>query len=287
MSKKLISSDYIPIDKSWIIRMGILDIINGYDDILYFLENQKKLGDDLIALKKVANIWTTNKPINVGESGTLFRLLKFISWKLDLNKKFIIRRTLKDRKITDDSNIINFSQKELLRLDNFTSQWATASVLLGDKERISNPPYKLKVTYEALNHWKKQRVKNKAWKPRLDKTILNQAQAYLKLLKGRKISFKSEQAEDFCFAYTFGFITTRQGEKKWPSLRGHESDRIKEMQKTLNNAKFGKVIKSKDHRVIQAIAMWGKVNNKKVKILYPNSVNKSWPQFWYFIKNFS
>ncbi|MFH1455129.1 MAG: hypothetical protein ABIF22_02310 [bacterium] len=233
MKDTLISKKYIPFDKSWIIRMGVLDIINNHNDIEKFLGKQKNLGDDLLALKNISKTWRTNKSLSVGESGTLLRIFRFASWKLNLNKKFIINGSLKNRKINNNSNIVNLPQKELLKLDNNTSQWATASVLLGDRKRLKNPPYKLKLTYEAVSHWKKQRQNNEPWVPRFDQTILNQAETYLQLLKGKKVKFYPEQAEDFCFAYTFDFITAEEGEKRWPSLRSHESDRIFEMKKVV------------------------------------------------------
>lgn len=274
---------YIPLDKSWIIRMGILDIMNGYDDIKKFLAKQKNPGDDLLALERVYATWHTNKEVDVGESGTLYRILKFRAWKLGLTKKFVIRGTLAKRKISDDPSIINLPQTELLKLDNGTSQWASASVLSGDTERLENPPYKLKLTYEAVDYWNQQRQKKETWEPRYDETILKQAETYLKLKNRENTDFIPQQAEDYCFAFVFGYITKEEGERHWPSLRGHESDRIKEMSEMFDLAKNGQEISSKDHRVVQAIAMWGQINNKSVKILYPESVNKSWPQFWDFL----
>lgn len=287
ISDKQISVDkkYIPLDKSWIIRMGILDIINGYDDIQKFLSTQNNLSDDLVALQGAAEAWKTGESIDVGESGTLYRLLKFASWKLNLNKKFITRGTLTNRNINNDSKIINRPQSELLKLDNNTSQWASATVLLGDSERLLTPPYKLQLTYEAVNHWKSQREKNEVWLPRYDETILRQAEIYKELLRGKNQNFIPKQAEDFCFAYIFGYMTAEEGEGEWPALRGHETDRIFEVQKTLQDAEAGKEIRSKDHRVVQAMAMWGRVNNKTINIIHPSAVNKSWPQFWDFIKN--
>ena len=279
-----IDKKYIPLDKSWIIRMGILDIVNGYDDIQKFLTTQEYLGDDLVALKRVAETWKSNQPVDVGESGTLYRLLKFASWKLGLNKTFITRGTLTQRNICDDSSIIHLSQTELLKLDNNTSQWASAAALLGNSERLSHPPFKLGVTYDAIDHWKIERVRGNVWLPRYDKTILVQAETYTQLLKGTKVEFIPEQAEDFCFAYTFGYMTAEEGEKRWPALRGHESDRIVEIQNTLKYAQEGKDITSKDHRVVQAIAMWSKINNKNLNVLHSEAVNKSWPQFWDFLK---
>ncbi|MEK7641683.1 MAG: hypothetical protein AAB365_01660 [Patescibacteria group bacterium] len=281
-----IDAAYIPLDKSWIIRMGVLDMVNGYDDISIFLSKQKNLGDDLAALKRAAESWKTEKRISVGESGTLYRLLKYASWKLDLGKEFILQGTLAGRNIHDDPSITHLSQIELLKLDNGTSQWASAAALLGDMERIPNPPYKLACTYEAIDHWKSCRKEGKTWELRYDETIAKQAEAYLKILNGGESSFIPAQAEDFCFVYAFGLMSVQEGEKRWPALRGHESDRIVEMQSTLTAAQEGKEINSRDHRVIQAIAMWGRVNSKELHVIYPESVNKSWLQFWDFLEKY-
>ena len=276
---------YIPLDKSWIIRMGVLDIINGYSDIDLFLNLQKNLNDDLLSLKRCSLDWKTKKEIDVGESGTLYRFLKFISWKKGLDKTFIKHKTLKERAINDDSKIVNLSQSELLKIDNKTSQWASATVLCGDRERLENPPFKLKVTYDAVSHWENQRLKNKSWEPRFDKTIENQAYFFEKIFHGEKINFTPEQAEDFCFAYVFGFIEAKEGEKRWPALRGHESDRIFEIEDMFKKAKNNEEITSKDHRVVQSIAMWAKINNVNLNIQNKEAVNKSWPEFWNFLES--
>ena len=277
MEDKLVQLGFIPLDKSWIIRMGILDLVNNRKDtICYLNQNYDKLGDDLKILYKALTEWDTQKQITVGESGTLYRFLKFASWKLNKNKEFILKGTLNYREICDNQKIINWSINKLLKLDNGTSQWASASVLLGNNEKISNPPYKLQVTYDAVKHWKAAREKKEIWKPRYDRTILRQAIAYLGFLKSGKIIFIPEQAEDYCFARAFGLITSKEGERRWPSLRGHESDRIKEMEIALNQ----KEVTSKDHRVVQAIAM---LKGNSIKVKHKESVNKSWPQFWSFL----
>jgi hypothetical protein len=278
-----IENDLIPLDKSWIIRMGILDLIHGREDIHIFLSNQHDLSDDLLALKQVVKTWNTHKRINVGESGTLYRFLKYISWKDGLHKEFVVTGTLRGRKICSDSKIISMSQAELLKLDHETSQWASASALSGDEGRIASPPFKLKLTYEAIDYWNKQRQKGVTWAPRYDETILAQADAYIKILKNECINFLPKQAEDYCFAFVFGYVSEQEGERRWPSLRNHESDRIKEMTLMLDRAKQGGEVTSKDHRVVQAIAMWGQAKNFQIKIIYPDVVNKSWPQFWRFL----
>lgn len=279
-----IPEKYIPLDKSWIIRMGVLDIIHGYKDIQSFLDKQNNLGEDLLALKRVVKNWSSNTPLEVGESGTLYRLLKFTSWKFNLNKKFIIQGTLTKREVTDDPEIVNYPIAKLLKLDNGTSQWATASILCGNKERMKNPPYKLQLTQEAVDHWNSQRKINKTWIPRLDETILRQTEAFVSLINEHSPNFKPMQSEDYCFARVFEYITKTGGEKRWPSLKGHESNRISEMESIIYRANRGESIDSKDHRVIQAIVMWAKVNSIKIKIKHPDVVNKSWPQFWGFLR---
>lgn len=276
---------FIPLDKSWIIRMGVLDLLNGRKDIDDFLNKQKNLGGDLLALKKAVESWGTDKPVDVGESATLYRVLQFASWELNLNKKFVTRGTLTKRlrNMTKDPNIVNLSLNELLDLPEKTSQWATASVLCGNRERIPNPPYKLQVSFDAVRHWNKQRQHGKTWEPRPDTTILRQANVFLAMMKGKKVPFTPMQAEDYCFAYAFGYMSREEGEAKWPNLRGHESDRFNEMEEVLTEANAGEMIDSKDHRVVQAIAMWGQVNNKNVRFSYPDAVHKTWPKFWDFL----
>ena len=281
----LIERGYIPLDKSWIIRMGVLDLLHGYNNTINFLEKQKPLSDDLKALYNALVDWELKEEIDVGESATLYRFLQFVSWNHGLNKKFIKKRTLKNRKICDNPEIVNWTIKQLLTLDNHTSQWASASVLCGNNEQIESPPFKLKLTYEAVKHWKECRKIGKCWTARYDKTILRQAETFLKLLKKEKVIFVPEQAEDYCFARAFNFITKEEGERKWLSLKGHESNRINEMEIALNLLEKEKIIKSKDHRVVQAVAMLAKATGENIEVKYPEAVNKSWPQFWEFLNN--
>lgn len=281
MEINLIQEGYIPLDKSWIIRMGILDLVNGYDDSIVFLKKHyNDLSNDLQALYHASVQWNSEEQIDVGESGTLYRFLKFASWKIGNNRKFRLRGTLKNRNICDNPGIINLSLEELLTLDNGTSQWASASVLMGDLERIKHPPHKLQVTYDAIEHWKITKENKTNWDLRYDQTILTQALVYLGWLKEGKMNFSPTQAEDYCFARAFDIMVAEEGESLWPSLRSHESDRIAEMEQVLKQEE----VISKDHRVVQAMAM---LRGNKINIKYPDSVNKSWPQFWRFLNYFS
>jgi hypothetical protein len=275
---------YIPLDKSWMIRLGVLDILNGYDDITKFLSKQTNLSDDLQALYRVAQDWNSNQSLDVGESATLYRFLKFASWKYKLNKEFIKRGTLRKRKICNNPKIVNWPLEKLQTLDYGTSQWASASVLLGNKEIIQNPPYKLKLTYEAVSHWKERRSLGLCWIPREDETILRQALAYIELLETDKTSFIPEHSEDYCFARAFNLITSKEARKKWPSLYGHESKRIKHMEDVINQADKNEIINSTDHRAIQANVLSQKFKNKPVYIRNRNAVNKSWPRFYDFVQ---
>ncbi|MEK6859206.1 MAG: hypothetical protein AABX54_00170 [Nanoarchaeota archaeon] len=281
MEQDLIERGYIPLDKSWMIRMGVLDLVNGYGDSIKFLKlHYDELCSDLQALYPASIQWKNGEVVDVKESGTLFRFLKFASWKFEIDVKFKVSGTLRGRKVCNDASIINLPLERLLILDNGTSQWASASVIMGNPERIANPPYKLQLTYDAILHWKTLRNKGECWKPKFDETILAQASAYIQWLKDGKMDFVPLQAEDYCFARAFNIINAEQGEKRWPSLRGHESDRISEMEKALQE----KEVSSKDHRIVQAVVM---LRKSKDGIIYPECVKKSWPQFWRFFRDYT
>ena len=265
--------------------MGILDLINGYGaDSLAWLDNKRVLNSDLVALRSSLAQWERGEVIDVGESGTLYRYLLFTSWKQKKNARFKLSGTLKSRSITVDPSIIDYSQEELLLLDNKTSQWASAAALNGDRNRVKDPPFKLATTYQAINHWYEQREQGLMWSARRDDTIKAQAEAFNKLLHGKLVGFTPKQAEDYCFARMLNQMSPAEGEKIWPALRGHESDRILEMEKSLDQAALGHAVTSNDHRVVQALAMWGLINNKPVQFTNRDAVSKSWPEFWSFIE---
>ncbi len=264
------------------IRMGILDMLHAYDDITVLLdhEDQVSLGTDLQALNRAIKQWRQGNEIDVGESGTLYRFLQFAAWKTGRPITFTKHGTLTDRQIVNDPAIVNLPIMELLQLDNGTSQWASIAVLMGNQEaRLESAPFKLKLTYEALDHWQSARQKHNVWEARWDKTIINQATAYSDWRATGKMVFMSEQAEDYCFARAFDLMAAEEGESRWPSLRQHESDRIIEMEKALAQ----EVVTSTDHRVVQSVAMR---KGQAVTFAHPEAVNKSWPKFWEMLAHY-
>lgn len=276
--------NYIPLDKSWIIRMGVLDLLHGSTRINSFLVKQKNLSDDLKALKRAARDWPRKKVIDVGESGTLYRFLQYISWKEKLNKKFIVRGTLRKRKVANNPAIVKLSISQLLKLNHGTSQWASAAVLCGAKINGTRVSAKLALTREAVQYWNACRRAKKPWQSRYDETIFRQAKTFLDILTGVRPQFVPHHSEDYCFARAFRYITPHEGTRRWPSLQGHESNRIVEMEKQLTRARAGQPVTSHDHRVVQSIAMAWQAKGKRVKFSHPKCVNKSWPQFWKFFK---
>ncbi|MFA7252354.1 MAG: hypothetical protein WC027_00665 [Candidatus Paceibacterota bacterium] len=286
MTRELNLDNYIPLDKYWMIRMGVLDILNGKKDIVKILEKEdrKNLGGDVSALFNAAKNWETKNEISVGESGTLFRYLQFAIWKLKLNKKLIKEGTLIKRDVCNNPEIVKWPLAKLLELDKGTSQWASAAVLLGNEEKIENSPYFLKLTSEALKHWQDRRKEGLVYDIRHDQILGRQAEAFLELLEKNKTSFRASNPDDYCFARAFNLINKEEGAKRFPAIQGHESNRLDEMEKCLRQFEGGEVIETNDHRVVQSIAMLGVLKNKKVKFSNPGCVSKSWPQFWDFLK---
>ena len=103
------------------------------------------------------------------------------------------------------------------------------------------------------------------------------------MLGGSEVRFIPEQPDDYCFARAFNLVTPEEGEHRWPMLRGHESDRIAEMEKALGELERSEPISSRDHRVVQAVAMLGATRGKSVSTTHPDCVAKTWPQFWKFL----
>ena len=282
---------FIPLSKSWIIRMGFLDILSGQTYINKFLENSENLGGDLLALKRVAETWGTSGAVNVGESGTIYRLFQFASWKLKLNKKFITHATLSERirhgKITQDPKIVDYNLNQLLDLPEHTTQYGTAAILLGNEEKIPDRlknDFHLIMSQEAVEYWGRQEKEGRVWEPREDETIQAQAEAFVEMLKGVRPNFYPVQSEDYCFARVFGYMTREEGKKRWPKLQGHETPRLDEMERVIALTNNGKPIDTPDHRAMQAIAMWSIVNKKDLSFVDKNIVNKTWPLFWDFLK---
>ena len=204
--------------------------------------------------------------------------MRFAAWKFGLDVKFVKEGTLKTRKICDDREIVDWPLERLLTLDNGTSQWGSASILMGNKERLKDADCFLKITYDVVDHWNSAREKGETWEPRYDSRIERQAVAYLNYLRTGEMDFVPEHSEDYCFARGFDLITKEEGEERWPSLREHESDRIEEMEKSLGQKK----VTSKDHRIVQINSL---LRGSMDDMMYPEAVNKSWPQCPTFLKD--
>lgn len=285
----LVARGYIPLDKSWMIRMGVLDLINKKDDIHHFLrEYNRELSEDLQALHRAADAWDKDKIIPVGESGTLYRFLQFALWKYNLKQEIVPSGTLIERskKFCKNPEIVNWPLEKLLELDGRTTQWASAAIIMGNTEKIETKEEKILLSYEAPLHWTGRRSKDKAWEPRYDKTLERQAMTYLKLLAGKKPRFEPRQAEDYCFARVFGYMTREDAIKRgWIKLRKHETNRLDSMEEAIQLYNENKFIDIPDHRVIQAIVMYGEVKGKLAKVISDMAVKKSWPEFYKFISD--
>ena len=297
---------YIPLDKSWTIRHGILDLTRGYSqDITNFLDTQpqQELGNDLKSLRKVISGWPErySKPLDVGESGTIYRFVKFYNWMNKISIDPLVSKTLIERsknRITNNPEIINYTPEQLRELDNQTSQWATMQYLLEtpEKRRKSMPilernefslediDFALRLTYKTVPHWESQRNEGKMWIPQKDFTIFNQAIQFVQAVLSDKMFYIGEQPEDYCFERAFNLIDEKEGRQKYPSVAGHEKNRFEEMERVIQEADKSGIIDSADHRVVQSMVMRQLFLKKSYEVINPEVVNKTWPRFWNFIE---
>jgi len=198
----------LPADKSWFIRVAFLSFLHGKP----LPQPPEDANADIKGLlHALAPETWKGKEIPVGDSATAFRFLQFHLWKSGEKKTLIKGPILAPRPLCDDPSIIHLPQKELLKLDKSTSQWASAAALCGDPHRISNPPNKLALSYEALDSPDADAI-------RPDATILRQAEAFLEVLRTGTTGFLPSHSEDFCFANAFALLSAKDGARRWPSL---------------------------------------------------------------------
>ena len=294
----LIDKGYIPFDKSWIIRMVVLDLLAQYNGREY-VDGLKWLGTHYHELNNDSQVahdagieWNDGDTVHVGESGALYRNLWFASEKLYENgtlnaKKELVRSgTLVARELGDTPDRLQMSFEELLALD--TTQWVTAYLLFNYSfsgnmtERVCRTDPKIELTFDAIEHWNRARNSGNMWKPRYDEVILRQCLSYLQWLKDGTMHYDVRIREEYPYGRAFEKIAAAEA-GKWPGLRKHESDRLVEMEQQLATDR----VTSKDHRVVQAVAMLKRDGILKglVDIEYKSVVNKSWQQFWEFIED--
>ncbi len=285
---------FIPLDKSWLIRMGILDLTRGYGskDLLNFLNSCENLGNDLEALKRVALVWDSNEPFDVGESGTIYRFVKFYLLKNNIDREIKISETLIHRvkKMNINPDMVNWSLVKLGTLEGGTTQWQTMAILLGNNEKLSEIPFYLQKTYDAIKHWDEKRKNSEIWTAHKDPTIFAQCISYLNFLKTGKINLIPSKLGDcdlYCFLRAFNAVKKEWAEKNWPQLSEHESSRFEEMERTLNELERDEIIFTKDHRVVQAEAMLLQskdpslsVESIRKRFDKPDCVDKTWKSFW-------
>lgn len=276
---------FIQADKAYTIRMAVQEEL--YGDHSYAVEQINRIDnppEDIIALGQVIGKWATNKEVDVGESGTVYRIFQYTAWKQGLNKEFVTKGTLTNRVLhmPGKYDVMNCkNQAELMNLWDKTSQWATAAVLNGDSERIANPPSKLALTYETWDEWHLPETRN--WTPRTDSVLSRQAKHFARLLlNNEQVKFEHKEAEDFPYSFITESITLGEAELRYPSLVHHESNRIQEMPLMFNKAVSHKPVDSLDHRIVQSLALFGLLEKIDIEFVHPEAVNKSWPKFWDF-----
>jgi hypothetical protein len=205
-------------------------------------------------------------------------------------------RTLIERvkKMPLNPEIVNWSLYQLGKLEGGTSQWQTAAILNGNTEVLLEVPFYLRKTYDIKTKWKSKRDAGEIWEVPRDPTLITQSEDYLIFLETGQIRTKPEKLGDcdlYCFLRTFGVVEREWGEKNWPQLAEHESNRLETTDIMISQKENGETIVSDDHRIVQAAAMkiqaeafrkgtYLPVEEIKQRFSNPNCVAKKWPEFW-------
>lgn len=269
--------------------MATMDYLYGdAQNALSVIDAIPNAADDVRVVRGViADLLDEKTVVSVGESGTVYRIFQYLGWKHEWPVEFVKEGTLINRPMPEKDEVMQCaSQRELLQLPGDTSQWATAAVLDGSKERMTEGvPFKLQITYDTWDEWHALYKEGESWSPRQDRTIAGQAQYFLRKLAQLPVNeFVVEQAEDFPFAHAFGLMSAQEGFERFPALVGHESNRIADTPEMIALMRRGETVVSKDHRVVQVVAMLAITEGLQAAFVYPGAVAKSWPNFWEFLR---
>lgn len=293
-----IPPNLLPISKSRAIRLLLLGLRDSDDRIIKSLlraPQQAELPDDVGWMLGACRFWRNQDNIHVGESATVLRFLWWLSQVRKELKNFVKVRTLVGRLVTLNPEMLNWSIYDLLdksKVPEGTSQLASAANLCTPWQysRVkTNCPHHLHITYQVLDEWDTYLGTGKLPEAGIDPTIRLQSESFVRVLCGREWQFEMAQQEDLPFAYTMlGDWALAEAKKRWPSLAEHESNRFEEVPRAKTEWINTHVISSKDHRVIQAVAMWALLKGWKPKkilgqIKHPQAIAKSWPAFPQFL----
>ncbi|MEK7574689.1 MAG: hypothetical protein AAB511_00450 [Patescibacteria group bacterium] len=288
----------LSISKSRAIRLLFLALLNNTDVVIRRIlaeHRREDLPDDVLRMLDACRFWS-NHNIPVGESATVLRFLWWLNESSGARRNLDRSGTLADRMVTLNPDMLNWTIHELLdpaRVPEQTSQLASAATLYdpGKYPRIElNCPHHLRITYEVLDEWQNYKAGGVLPVCGIDPTIQAQAEAFLRVLCGQELQFEPLQQEDLPFARAFlGELVVEEARERWPSLAHHESNRFVEMERALSDWDTKHVISSRDHRVIQAVAMRAILKGSKPKkvlgaISHRKAVAKSWPRFEQFIE---
>ena len=274
---------YIPIDKTDTINKMLMDLFYGRaSDAIAFVTNyepQDELPQDVKYAGLALQDWIAGEPVRVGQAGKLIRSLSFYSWNLGTSKDFIREGTLDNRYICNDPRIITYSQRQLLELKDETTQFASAKVLLGDHERLTDAPFKLVQAYDSFDEWHCARRDGKMWSTKSDITLERQAHAMIEYVLTGDTDFPLVHPEDYCVGRSMGKITPEEGLIRWKRLQNQESKRIDATEVALTEAESGLPITPRDHRVIMGGVLRQIKLGEPINAVYMHEVGKSWPQF--------
>jgi hypothetical protein len=281
---------HVPTDKARLFRYSTIEA--RYGDITVAQEVIRGIprpGDDIMAQGRVLASLLKDEPLDVGESGTAYRIWQLPDWRHGWGRVFIKRGTLVRRaqEMPSKAEVLACrGQRELTRLADRTSQWATAAVLDGDAERLTEDvDPKLQLTYDIWDDWHHRQITGEPWTAEKDTVLDRQVNHFLHLyLFGEDIGYEVTEAEEFPYGFYFGNVGLEEAQDRFASLPHHESNRLVEVPRALELARVGEPIAVDDHRIIQMVGFFGLLTGTEVYFEHPEAVNKTWPGYFDLIQ---
>ena len=253
---------------------------NGTSIVTKFLDKfpYDEMSDDVRACKDALKAWKS------GESHIPVRNFRSLAVATDMlikqgwdknKRELLMGKELRNRVLYDENSSQKVSAIILTMNDNVMED------RILKRDSIDKLIPQIQNAIVVKNIYKDMRVVQSTTIYKEDETISRHFNYYIAKLCGKDVKLEIKSAEDIPLAYMMNEIELSEAEKRFPSLRNHETDRIRELEYQKRRLYIKPSIYSTDHRVVMACAMANNLQEGDFKkIGYDYSVNKSFPKFW-------
>lgn len=278
-----IDSGLLPIDSWEVMCLLLLDVVNNVKRAPEQLFKLSTKPDRVVATLTALSGWRKGNDVLVRNDMQLFQMLKFVAWRLGIEKKFVREGTLRNIVSLEDPSFADLGIMDLLEVDH-SGVFASAATICGDRISRSDmpllmPPY-LERTAHAVYLWHQAEKYRQPWGIPIDLSAVRQLKAMVSLIRGEGVVFEPECPRDFFFGKIFGRVTLDDALERWPDFALSFKERIKLFDAQVAKYSNQKIIESPYGPEMRAMVMHSKTRRSRCLVDNRCVATHDWPDFW-------